>query len=501
MKARSRRKTGPNILLIVADALRADRLSCYGYNRPTTPELDALAREGTRFEYAYTASRWSLPAYASLFTGASVSRHGVGADATGVRDLADARWCTLPEFLGSRHYQTAGFSNNTFVGRDFGFHRGFGYFRETWKLLEEQDAAFYWLQRLGGHGFRTGKRRNLGFAINDLYFRRIDKRWERGEKGAARTNRLFARWLDYLWNDHKPFFGFVLYLEPHTRYWPPEPFRSAFLTSDPRYAKELSGQAQRAYDYLTGKVLLSEHDFAVLSDLYDGQVSYADSRLGQLVKVLKRGGVLDDTVLIVTADHGECLGEHRALGHASPSLHEPAIRVPLIIRYPPVYGAAEVVSSPVSVIDIYRTIVDLVGGASDMLSHQLQGASLLPPRLQSLEDRPVVIESLDSHRRAFAKIAPHFDIGQYDYLQRAIRWRQYKLIWKSRSAPELYEVAADPGEQTNLAGDNPQLAAELQHRLDEWLASFEHCSAGQGPGDEIDTAVLSHLAALGYVGL
>lgn len=482
----------PHILLLSLDSVRADHLSCYGYQRQTTPYLDQLAQESTLFEYAYTPAWWTLPAHASLFTGASVSGHGVCRGATSPQKLSDPRLVTLPEFLREAGYQTVAFSGAAAISRDTLFDRGFDDFCEPWKLIEESHPLHALLRQVSSF---LG--RNWVWRVNWLYESRF---YRRRDKGAAKTIRLFRRWLDRSWDRERPFFAFLHLFEAHAAYWPPASYRGAFL-NDHRPPKELALRHATPWAYYNGEAGINDAEFELLTALYDAELLYLDSLLQQLFVSLLARGVLEDTLIIVTADHGECLGEHGFFQHTPFCIYEPLIRVPLVIRYPALFPAGQRISVPVSLYDLFPTIAEVVGLEAKYLTQQWQGESIVPARVASLADRSVFAEALNPLVEKAGQDHSEVHAAQYDYYLRAIRWRRYKLIWHSKGAHELYDVWADPAERANLIHQEPVLARELQHRLESWLSSLDHhpSPSGLDEGDELSQETVQRLRALGYV--
>jgi arylsulfatase A-like enzyme len=477
----------PNILLVSLDAVRADHLSCYGYARDTSPFLKRFVKEATLYEHAYTAARWTLPAHASLFTGMSNSKHGVSADWTDLQALDDTQVTTLAEFLGQMGYQTAAFSSIEWIGPKTKLDRGFQHFRQAWTLLDSTDAVYSYVERLP-----EKLKKNLVWRANYLYEK------ARRDKGARKTNRLLERWFNRI-SPERPFFAFLHYLEGHAKYWPPEPERSAFVEADAE-AESIAERHVAPWAHLTGQQPISQDHLDVLAALYDGSLLYLDRVLAKAIGLIERLGVLDDTVIIITSDHGECFGEHGYYQHSSPTLHEPAIRVPLIIRYPRCFPRGMQVEIPVSATDIFPTITDVLGVTDRRISDQVQGESLVPAGDGLDRDHVAVVESLTTPESSLRKADPSVDIGRFDYHLRAVRWRNYKYIRHSRGGHELYDLSSDPGEMTNLVNVTTSWAAKIQKMLDRWLASFEHSSKRSEAAEDADDAeVRRRLAALGYL--
>ena len=475
----------PNIVLISLDAVRADHLSCYGgYKRETTPFLNTFVKEATVYESAYTAARWTLPAHTSLFTGMSNSKHGISADWTNLQALDDRRIVTLAEFLKSLGYQTAAYSSIEFIAPRTRLDRGFEHFEQVWTLLDSSHVIYRYVNQL------PEKLKTLVWGINKFY-----EKFLRSDKGARRINQMFKQWLERP-SQEKPFFAFLHYFDAHAKYWPPEPYRSAFIKPEAE-VKRITKKHIAPWLHLTGQQTISPEEFDILAKLYDSELLYLDHTLKQLINCLAENGVLDETLIIITSDHGECFGEHGYYQHSSPCLHEPAIHVPLIIRYPEHFPTGQRIAVPVSIIDIFPTIVELLCNGDGVLE-QFQGISLMGMPDSMPEDRIVVIESLTTPASSLYSIDSDIDRAKFDYFLRALRWRNYKYIWHSQGNHELYDLSSDPGEEENQIGIQSQIENFMHSNLKRWLELSPQCQTQSGSDKELDPEVRRRLAELGY---
>ncbi|HZW29194.1 MAG TPA: sulfatase, partial [Isosphaeraceae bacterium] len=340
----------PDVLLIVLDTVRADRLSLYGYPRPTTPHLQRLAARGVRFDEARAPAPWTLASHASFFTG----RWPHELD---VRWLAPLRadFPTLAEELGARGYATAGFvANAGYCSYDTGLDRGFTHFDDyvfarpatlrTARLVDAAVKSFTELTLPLDAGWFHRPRA----AVGDWFFR--DER-----KSAERINRDFLDWLDRR-EAGRPAFMFLNYLDAHTPYLLPPGARRRFGV-----APESRGRFHRTLmDWsLLDKQRLPRSYRKLAGDAYDDCVAYLDQQIGALFDELERRGALERTLVIITSDHGEGLGEHDLFMHGE-SLYRPETRVPLLILPPSRRPSGAVVRQPVSLRDLPATILDLI---------------------------------------------------------------------------------------------------------------------------------------------
>lgn len=455
----------PNVLLLVLDTVRSDHLSCYGYHRPTSPNLDRLADEGVLFETTLATGTWTLPSHASIFTGMYPSKHG----AHNKHQYLNERYTTCGEFLQNQGYRTACFSNNPFVSQKDGIGRGFEEFHELWiasgLLGSWSKAKKVFKKMIGKH-----------------------------DKGAQALTLSIINWLENYTKD-RPFFIFTNYLEAHLEYVPPKPYDTRFLQigTSLRRARRVN---QDPVAYNGRKVSMSKEDFDILYSLYDGEIAYQDYWLGVLFDYLREHNLIDDTVVIVTSDHGDNIGEHGLMGHEF-SLSEQLLHVPLIIRYPEVYEADLRVNGVAQLLDIFPTITDIVGGDKDV-KNDMQGISLIPGRFSDLRERIAFAELYAPNEQNIRERYSGIDLSQYLKDRRVVWTRDFKFIWSSNNDHELYDLRDDPEEKKNLVGELPKKVSEMQGILDSWLNSFEHEVDFQ-QDFETDEQTIERLRELGYI--
>jgi choline-sulfatase len=424
-------------VLVVIDTLRADHVGGYGYARDTTPNLDALIAAGARFDTAIAQSSWSVPSHVSIATGALPSRHGVQRfDGT-----LPASVPTLATRLAQHGYATALFSSH------YSLHGG----------VEG-------LQR----GFETV----------------VVQRHERD----GPVLRAALEWMD---GREAPFFVQLVLMTPHapyTRY--PEGWNDKLFTEMPP-GGERTFPLGSARWVGRGAIPLSvalggERRVGVYINRYDRAVRFGDVLLGRVVDALRRAGRLDDTLLVVTSDHGEGLGEHGVFAHEV-VLYDFLVRVPLVFHFPGRIPAGQVFAEPVQLVDIVPTVLGLLGLESDA---DLDGVDL-SAHLQH-GTRP------EGRRYAHASYALR---GRQRYM---VRSEAYKLIYDPLARrEEFYDLGSDPGETHDLvaAGIPASLRreyaahrAELQKLLDRQPARRLHGGPRVLPGD-----VKDELRALGYL--
>jgi len=498
----------PNVIVILVDTLRADHLSCYGYGRPTSPGIDRIAEHGVLYENAISPAAWTPPAHASLFTGTYPSRHGVERS----RLVLSPELSPLPEVLQSNGYRTFGVSSNYWLSRETRFDRGFDEFIHSWQLLQT-DATNIPLQRqqrqqdlgldtLEAHRTNQGLLHASSNLVNKLFEQTtrkfLRKRFHAYDDGAWRVNQVVKRWVPTWQRLQDPFFAFIHYMEPHIRYGAPGRFYAQHMLPGVD-ARRIDRVNQNPWRYISGEVPMDEEDFAILSSLYDGEISYVDHKVSQLHGLLRDQGLLDDTVLVITSDHGENLGEHDLMDHQY-CLYDTLLHVPLIVCFPPEFSAGDRVTQQVQTLDLFPTILQLAGIRDDSAWGQVQGASLLPSEIRCRPERVAFAESLEPQPplAALRKRYPAFDGSKYDRALRTVRTNEAKYIWASDGHHELYRLGTDTGEERNIASADVDTAARMQMQLEQWSASFPHATR-TNEAVEFDAPMLKRLADLGYI--
>jgi arylsulfatase A-like enzyme len=327
-----RATSSPDVVLLVSiDTLRADHLGCYGYARPTSPALDALAAEGTLFEEAMTPAPWTLPAHASLLTGLYPTRHGVKA----FGQYLPARIETLAQRLGRLGLLTAAVVNSHLLGPRSALDRGFQDFVYVEEVAPQREPT----------------RRVVDQAIE----------WLRRPR-------------------ERPLFLFVHSYDVHSDYKAEERYEKEFVRP---YAGGADGSSRQLMAFREGRVKLAPQDAPHLIDLYDAGIRQTDDELGRLVGFLRTSGQLERTLLVVTSDHGEEFFEHGGVLHGTTQYQE-VVRVPLIVRGPGVPRGRRV-PAPVSLLDVVPTLLARLGlpAAKGLDGEDLSGwFASAPPRLR-----------------------------------------------------------------------------------------------------------------------
>jgi arylsulfatase A-like enzyme len=451
---------GPNVVFVTIDTLRADHLGCYGYPRPTSPFIDALAREGVLCKDASASASWTKPSTGTLFTGLHPSRHGALYHGS-LLHLPDDKQ-TVAEAFRNRGYVTAGFVANPNLKKVFAFDRGFDVYFDS----PVEDTVT--LACIRGTWFGQLLMELLRHQFNWNY-----------ENDCTRMNAEVLAWLAK--NHQQRFFLYVHYIDPHIPYDPPARYRDEF-----------------AQDH--GSVLFNERKRLVGIDRYDGEIRYCDDGVRALVEELRAQGVWENTLFVLTSDHGEEFFEHGVLGHGF-SLYQEVVRVPLILRGPNVPAGA-VMEAPVQLLDLPATVLALAGtGVKRFGDGTSFHARLRDPARPESED--IFLES---------------EFGQDDsdprsFVFTGLRTGRWKLVLTEENqffppsdprygAGALYDLMADPEERRNLfrADDKQALIHGLLDRLRRHSQFLEEQGFRDVPPAALTREVEAELKALGYIG-
>ena len=436
----------PDVILVSLDTTRADHMSTYGYARETSPNLTALARDGLNFTQARSPAEWTVPGHASMLTGLYPSRHGAhyagswqaGPQIYGrkrVFPLAEDR-VTMAEVLRARGYRTGGFvANFGNLYRGFGMAQGFDHY---------EDAPGVMLKPVP-HVVRFAQRFDPTFL-------------KRPFRSASEIGATALGWADGT-PAGQPVFLFLNLLEPHHWMLPPAPFD--------RWARELPDAHRLARKGIFTHAIptrLTDAEQAFVTATYDGQIALMDAGLGELVAGLKARGRYENALIVVTADHGELLGEHEQLGHGGRMMYEGLLHIPMVVKLPGREHLRGEISDPVQLVDILPTVAAAVGAA---VPAGVQGEAL-----------PHVRHEIVAEEHINPEFVSHY--GEvYDRAIRVLYARPYKLIETSKGERLLFDLARDPGEGENLVSREPDRAKELERRLDATMSLM--AADGVGP--------------------
>lgn len=437
-----------NVILISLDTLRADHLGCYGYHRPTSPSIDALAADSALFLRTYAPSSWTLPSHVSIMTGLVGPSHRVVRD----DERMDPALVTLAEILRLRGYFCWATTGGGFVSAKFGFEKGFDFYSETEGDIDNLNSA------------------------------------ELMERAAS-------SWLEG--HADRPFFLFLHTYQVHPPYRCPAPYNRMFLDKD------------ALWDELNIKEYLGGHNavFRPLSDaerrnavgLYDGEIRYTDEAfIGPLVAKLKALGLYDRTLLILLSDHGEEFYEHGSWMHTN-QLYEESLRVPLLVKFPGSRFRGLRHEGAVRLVDVFPTVLEEIGVKPG--TFPCDGESLFPIlRGRESEDRPVWSDIagnlVETHNSAKAGVIEGIWKVVWNTPYASADLGFFRFSPPSVPPVELYDLARDPGEKTSLTALHPDVVRRLAALKDGFLALGGKSRTVKA---DLDEELKAKLRALGYI--
>lgn len=430
----------PDVIVIVLDTVRAESMSCYGYARKTTPAMTQLAARGARFDKALATSCWTLPSHCSMFTGRYPDELS-----SNWRDPLDGEFPLLAGELARRGYRTGGFVANFFYcNREMGLARGFHRYQDY--AIDGGELLY--------NGSITRKLANTA-AARAVF----GHRYSLGYQRAHEINSAYLRWLDE-GPEGRPTFAFLNYLDGHHPYYPPEPYASRFAGPD-------GARPDSSRWWFGGRFChmvphherpIGPQELVAQVDAYDAAIAYLDDCIKDLVAALKARGRLDNTIIVITSDHGEHFGEHGIYNHGV-SLHTQETHVPLILVGPGI-PAGTVIKRPVSLRDLPATLMALTGKAQ----HPFPGHDLAVTWSAAGGEVSPVLSQFDQKSRLEAGKPSRSDAlvvgGQHGI-------RTYK------GREKLYDLERDPKQQRDLA-------REREHRpdLERWQRALKRVLEG-----------------------
>jgi len=464
-----------NIILYVMDALRADYLSCYGFAHDTSPNLDALARDGVLYENAYSVATWTKPAAASMLT----SRYPRAIRMMDAFDKIPGTIKLLPEVLNEDGFHTCAISTNAFFSPEFGF-RGFDQFLELQKDEEvvkkckvTKDASedgSQWLHRLG-----------------------IEKEFVIPSQYAYDVARESLRFVDSL--------------EKFVMVWSTDTHGPYFLRG------EASHFGNSSDDFILEKQV-NERNLGKVKSLYCDMIRYNDYTLGQLIAELKRQDEYENSMIIATADHGDSFGDHSyrgapIIGHNG-LVYQEVVKIPLIIKFPRANGAGTRCSFPVQLIDIAPTILGTLGIDTDW---EMQGVQIQPGKASVSLERRIFVESQVSATHPYSAAVVR---GRHKFMTMSPRCPRTPLFFRKNPrafmrnlrhafSPQpstfLFDLSRDPAEKRDIYEREHQTAEALLREYEQFLSACEESARKIGPQERAvpDAELSARLRALGYL--
>lgn len=467
-------RDNPNIIWVVWDTCRKDFTMTEYQGKELTPNLSQLSQDSITFSNAFSAAPWTPPSHASMFTGHYPSSHGY------LEDGMELKKPHIAEVLSEHGYDTVSVSSASKLSSYTPLSNGFDEMYETFRLP------------------------SVGMENIWKYYGQIAEDWMRfvpqylfnRQKMGYLTTSYLKHCIDAVPNGDS-LFAFVNYLIPHSGYEPLEPFRSRF--NDPTdnvrddVVEELSFRG--GYRYIAGELSVTDDEWEAVKARYAGEIAYVDSLLGHLIDHLKNKGVYDDTMIIVTSDHGEHFGEHNRAYHQF-SLYDELLHVPLVVKMPDSDFAGRDVSNVVSLTDIFSTITDIVS----IQNISSQGTSIYPPDTVDREyvfaeyGRPIsAIENLQK----YAKNTVDQDLlNSLDVSLQCVRSQDLKLIEDSKGRYQSFDLCSDPEEQVNLTENSepPKSIQPLREAMESRLSELPEVRSNVPD----ETAIEENLKTLGY---
>jgi arylsulfatase A-like enzyme len=430
----------PHVVVVLIDTLRRDALGCYGSTAGATPRIDAVAAEGVRFDQALSTSGWTLPAVGSLLTGTWPMIHGGLGKKTTLTPIRD-EVPTAAEVLKEAGYRTVAVANAAFVSPLLHLDRGFDVFDHRYAYNQEVRRADESI---------------------DAALRQIGN------------------------GDSAPVFSLIHLFDPHLDYDPPAAWRSRFTGGRTEPAPPLGrqmclGAAEAGTD---GRPTPGSLEY--IRGVYLGEVGFVDAQVGRLVDGLKAAGLWDDTLLVITSDHGEELWDHGGFEHGH-TLYDELIHIPLIVKLPKKAAPdPRVVDAQVRILDVMPTAFELAGIATP---DSFVGRSLLP----------LVRGDESGDRVGFAEATL--------YGAEKLSWRTatHKVVYTAggpgQESVELYDRIADPAEQVDIASSDPERTRRLMSELDAFVKelALQASTMSKLQPTLLSQAEIERLKSLGYI--
>lgn len=432
----------PDIFIVVIDTARRDHFSTYGYGRETSPALSRIAGESRTYTRAYSTGGWTSAAHGSLFTGLYAASHGTTQEHWSMAD----ELTTLAEVLAENGYATAGLVENPMLSHKHGFDQGFDSYAELW---------------LPPHNERP---------LTELFAELVDGR-----------------------PDDRPLFAFVNIITPHSPYTGAGSYTGMFAGDD------AGPTSNRWREFFLELVDFSADEIDHLAARYDEELLYSDHVVGEMFRLLKERGFWESSFFLVTADHGENIGDHGMMDHVF-GLQESLIRVPFIVHFDASFSRGSSSDAIVQLTDVFPTVLD--AARIPLADHATQGVSLA--RNDPTSDRPVFAEYYYPSQALTAFPEDYRDAPSLERFKRriaAVIDEGHKLVWGSDGRHELYDLTVDPDERTNLIDDpnHEPTRSRLTALVSELRERYARERVVPESVIELDDQTREALRSLGYV--
>ncbi len=469
----------PNIILIILDTLRSDHMSCYGYPKKTTPNIDAFASEAVQYTHAYPTASWTLPSIASVLTGLYPCGHGahrvkeggIGKGVIPIRGLSDDH-TTLAEILKKEGYSTAGIISCTFLTKSYGLHQGFDYYDDYIPSIESFMSYCSVLSFF-----------NIFLPVDDF----LSSTGHNIHKTAQQVNDSTVSWLNQS-DQKKPFFLMAHYFDVHHPFFPEKiGMRSVPTSIKNRYAhysNYVDLEKQIINSVLSGKrkLLSDERDFLINN--YDREIVLLDQKIGELFSFLKENKLYDESLIVILSDHGESFGEHNLMLHGL-SLYEDNLRVPLIIKYPLSDQKKGTVDYPVSLAGLAPTLLSYT---SIPTPDFMQGSLFSEPQNQK-------IFSMLYYSGSALWALPELLQGD----QSSLLDQNHKLMQFGNGQKQLHDLIKDPEETNNMISKEGSISEKLLADMTDYIKKFTGRKTTEKINQTIDKEAIQNLRNLGYI--
>jgi uncharacterized sulfatase len=518
----------PDIILLVLDTQRADRMSLYGYPKKTTRTLDEISTNATVWDWAISPGQWTIPSHASLFTGLYPTVHQTTQSFTTLPPGIP----TTPELLQQNGYHTVGFCNNPLVGvLDNGLRRGFDAFYNYGATFPDvprmgRDKGLRWIQREFQKllkRFATPIERSFGHSPLLLKLATLPilvPLWSRLVNFKGNTLQSLRDVTDYLRYHHtnhtdRPLFMFINMMETHLPYYPPSRIVEKWV---PYYREDTEARHfiekfnTQTYRWIAPMMEpFTSNQQKVLGDVYDAEMAFQDRQLHKVFSYLKKSGRLENMMVVIVSDHGESHGEHEFMGHGF-AIYNELVRVPLMIRYPAIYPQGKRVKHTVSTRRIFHSILEAAGIDHHTfgrpthelsLLHSLNGKEGEPEGEEVISEAYPPLNFINVMEMSSPSAVARFRVKE---TRKAIFDGMTKLMTIGDRTDELFDMQKDPKEDHNLL-DNPvgyeNQLIDMEHRLEDYSSMLAAQRDGTQAGGHIDYSdnpeLLERLRGLGYI--
>lgn len=475
-----------NIIVIVLDAVRAKSVSAYGRSTRTTPHLDAFAAENVLFNRAFTSATWTIPTHASLLTGLYLSQHRI--ESTKADRYLNDQIVTLPAALQGHGYRTAAFSQNFLFSPK--------YHISPFQEFHDMEAVWRSSPLFGGGSNGSGAAQN---SVVTRYLRKLN--------GLRRFLDAMLDWVKAS-SEGNPFFVMANVANAHYPWAPPLDALWRQIGFDLRLLRDRELFAPRPFQYNSGKRAVTKVHRQFWDALYHAALMHVDREVGRFLRRLRQWSGWSNTIVVITADHGELLGDYQDLVGHMLSLHDNLLHVPLLIRHPAYSN--RIVEGVVQNMDLYSSIIEWTGCPTA----GIPAAQLQRPALSAAMDHPN-----DSGGVAFAeedytdsydpigglmRANPKMPPTKFPRHQMSVHSATHKYIWAENRPGKLYDLRSDPDENLNLVhvatSAEHTVLNDLSEKLEAWRAGLECFPPNLvNNAPQVDAVTLDRLRSLGYV--